>query len=260
MRVVYSDESEQGPITVIAALMINVDRDWMSFEGELRKIQSETPTLLLRNGREFKGSDLYGAIRKVERWKASGKTDDPDLKSLQKAEGILRRLLALTVSFAIPIFYGAADRAGCEAYAAAHPGASTAYGVAFDDCLARVNNVASTVAQDNEMILWIHDRRGREGEQETKFGLIWTRHLASMEYDPATFERTTQKIRVRIADTIYFGDSHDSLALQLADVCCYTIARHLLETLYGWELLAKPFYQIIQRGVLTDGIPPKYRE
>lgn len=258
MRVVYSDESENGPITVITALMINMDRDWVPLESELKKIRSETPTLLLRDGREFKGSDLYGAMRKVERWAASGKTDDPDLKSLQKAEGILHRLLAVTVNFDIPIFYGAADRAGCEAFAAAHPGASTPHDVAFESCLARLNNVASTVVQDNETILWIHDRRGREGEEETKFGLIWTRYLVSMGYDPATLVRTPQKIRVRIADTIYFGHSHDSLALQLADVCCYTIALHLLETLYGWTACVEPFYQIIHRSVMTDGIPPMF--
>lgn len=120
MRVVYSDESgvgdkEREPITVITALMVNMDRIWVSAEKELRHIRDETPAILLHEGRELKGKNLYSAVRKVDRLKREGK-DDPDLRTLEKAIDILRRLLAVPINYRIPIFYAAVDRAGYDTY------------------------------------------------------------------------------------------------------------------------------------------------
>ena len=172
----------------------------------------------------------------------------------------MRRLLAVPINYSIPIFYGAVDRAGYETYGSSHPGPATAHDVAFDNCLGRVNNVANTMLDNDELILWIHDHRGqKEDEEDTKRSLIWTRFLVQMGWDPATMKRASGSVPVRIADAIYFGDSNDSLALQLADVCCSTVTLHLLESLYGWDRCAEYFYDIIQRTVMTDGIPPMFR-
>ena len=43
--------------------------------------------------------------------------------------------------------------------------------------------------------------------------------LAAALHDPRALQ---------VIDTIYFGASHDSLALQLADVCCAVITQYLL--------------------------------
>jgi Protein of unknown function (DUF3800) len=51
-----------------------------------------------------------------------------------------------------------------------------------------------------------------------------------------------------LVDTIYFGDSHESLALQLADVCCSVITQHLIGREDGTQ-----FYQLIRGQVITDG-------
>jgi len=60
---------------------------------------------------------------------------------------------------------------------------------------------------------------------------------------------------LRVIDTIYFGDLHESLALQLADVCCSTITRHLLG-----EPEAEPFYNIIRQQVITDNSLIRYSD
>jgi Protein of unknown function (DUF3800) len=66
-------------------------------------------------------------------------------------------------------------------------------------------------------------------------------------YDPQ------QRWPLPVIDTIYFGESHESLALQLADVCCTTITQHLL----GRDD-AEPFYNLIRSQVITDGNLVKY--
>ena len=59
----------------------------------------------------------------------------------------------------------------------------------------------------------------------------------------------------RIADTVYFGSSHESIALQLADVCCSTITLHLLERDYNRTPTVGPYYEIIRESILNQGAP-----
>jgi hypothetical protein len=64
-----------------------------------------------------------------------------------------------------------------------------------------------------------------------------------------------------IADTIYFGASSDSRALQLADLCCSVITAHLRVT-YDYNRQKQPrrelapYYSLISRQVVNDGTPP----
>ena len=90
-------------------------------------------------------------------------------------------------------------------------------------------------------------------------GLHWTKDLIEQGWDPTNLEYVGEQEPLRVADSVYFA-SHESLALQLVDVCCWTIARQLLETLYEWKQpVLAPFYAIIQRRVMNDGTPPLYR-
>jgi hypothetical protein len=65
VRVVYSDESESERIVVITALIMNMDEHWANVESELVRIKAETPKSLLYRNQEFKGSILYGAVRRA---------------------------------------------------------------------------------------------------------------------------------------------------------------------------------------------------
>ena len=118
VRVVYSDETENGPIAVIAALVLNMDEHWSNIESELAKIKDETPKLLLYQGKELKGGNLYSAVRKIEQLRSKGKPIEPDL---QKAVDILVRILAVLIKYPTPIFYGAVDKDGYDKYLQATP-------------------------------------------------------------------------------------------------------------------------------------------
>ena len=56
-----------------------------------------------------------------------------------------------------------------------------------------------------------------------------------------------------VHDDMYFGDSRDSIGIQLADLCGYFIAKHL----EGDNPLADGYYQIIKEHVVCGGIEPK---
>lgn len=264
MRVVYSDEAGAGeidsdPVAIVTAILMNMDKHWGKVEAELSAIVADVPDALLEVhvagkeqrvvARELKGKILYRAIRK----------GDP------KAKEILERILAVTYNHSVPIYYGSVDRKGYDDYATKRgnkddPKLATALGAAFDACLARVALMVTADLEDDEQILWIADRADKQKEAQTKGGLTWTRFLHDSGHDLITLAR--KEIRrdkpLRIADTIYFGHSHESLALQLADVCCSTIRLKILEDFYGWRPIVEPFYEIIGSQVMNSGERPKF--
>jgi hypothetical protein len=264
LRVVYSDESEPKRIVVVAALIMNLDRIWPLIFPLLTKIKADTPAILLSKQGELKGSILYPAIKKVRQPRASVQLLS-DLEQLKQAESILNRLLAIPRNYSIPIYYGATDKDGYQRYAITLPKISgqeqaTPHDIAFTTCLTRVNAFATQELADNEQVLWIHDQRGREGEKQTITGLKWTRFATRRGWDPVACEAVETPTSVRITDAIHFGYSHESLALQLADVCCYTITQQLLERFYDWDPFIGKFYEIIQPIVMNDGVPPLHKE
>src|SRR5271156_1808141 len=105
VKVVYSYESglgsiEEEPVTVVTALMFNLDSQWEPVEHDLFWLQNNTPNKrLLRNGYELHGKRLLSAVRRH-----SG-----------EAALVLGSALKIPVKHLVPIFYGAGDRAGFEA-------------------------------------------------------------------------------------------------------------------------------------------------
>jgi hypothetical protein len=259
LRVAYSDESGVGslkaePISVVTAIVMNMDKSWAAVESGLRRIIKSCPKNLLFREQELKGALLYGAAR----------------RHISKARTILAQTLAITVNEQILIYYGAVDRKGWELNAkVAKDVAQTsknkpellkmaAIDRAFDTCIARVDNFAAVIG---EHVLWIADVSDPERERSTKVGLSWIQSLKATGHDPISYRFIKRNYdRVRIADAIYFGRSHESLALQLADVCWSTITLHLLEKFYQWRPIVEPFYEIICGGnALMVETEPEYR-
>ena len=249
VRVVYSDESGVGnidkePITVVTAIVINMDRDWKKIESDLRKVQAETPFQLLENQKILKGRLLYSALRKGD----------------SAAEQALKEILAIPVRYRCAIFHGAVDRKGLLNYQQT-PNISdversaSSYTLAFSECLATLDNMANTFT--DERLLWIAERSDKEREPATKEALQyyrWKQGLKVLDDHP-----DDQPLSV-IADTVYFGNPTDSLALQLADVCCSTITNYLLEQFYGRDYCVTDFYERIRQNVGNHATPILLRE
>ena len=202
VRVVYSDESGVGnltkePLTVVTAIVLNVDDQWDSVEASLRVVEMRTPRNLLFK-RQLKGSALYRAVRK----------DDP------VAGKILKDILSIPARQKIGIFYGAVDRAGCLRSLKAPKNKSplTEYNTAFSDCLQRVDTAARIFAA-GERVLWIAHRSDSQRQADTTTSHFWHKVFTEVRLDAipsdakglAGWDGSTG-VKTSIVDTVYFGN------------------------------------------------------
>lgn len=251
MRVIYSDESGLGsiqdePVTVVTAIMLNMESQWEPVERDLFTIQNLIPPRLLKHGYELHGKKLFNGVRR---------------KDLD-AEKSLPLILRVPDVHCVPIFYGAVDRAGF----AALPDAETkvrnqrqsAYDMAFHSCVRRVETYVRTTLPKTERVLWIAEHSGYE--KNLKFTLGWAQATENITIEDESIE-IVRKTPTRFVDTVYFGDSGDSLALQLADVCCCAITHFLLERYYGCQpQIVEPYYRILQGQIVNDGTAPLFKD
>jgi hypothetical protein len=247
VRVIYSDESGLGgfeaePITVVAAICINVDERWQAVETELADAVYAVPSRkLLVRGSELKGRKLFKCLK----------------KGMPGAAETIAKILSTTVNNKIPIFFAAIDRKGFVGFTKGFSAATDHYtknktpqNAAFSQCVERVESFISTF-MPKERVLWISDHGGHEPEFKEGLARFKIAEEARVGF-------SAKENRVAIADTIYFGHSHESLALQLADVCCSTITLRILEEFYGWPRLATPFFDMISSQLTYGDERPMY--
>lgn len=250
MLVAYSDESGVGdckePVTVVTAVVINMDTQWNAVEGQLFSAIDNTPRYLMQRKPKkhpaLKGKLFYQALRKGD----------------LEADKALTEIMNILPACGLPVFYGAIDRAGYKRFLNTRQPdhALPEYAAAFSECLKRVDR-ASRAFTKNDRVLWIADQSDRQREPATGSRLFW--HRVFTEVAVGTSKPTG--VSSSLVDTVHFGSSDVSVALQLADVCCSTVTNHLLDTYYEQRsLLAAKFYEQIRCNVLNDGTPPLYME
>jgi len=268
LRVVYSVESgvgsiEKEPITVVAAIVINMDRDWDAIEHDLNFVRIHAPDTVLEPKRVLKGKKFYSLLRKnADLEQQIRGVPSPKAGQIAKeaveARQCLHKVFEVLIKYRIPIVYGAVDRKGFAEWQKrrqsrlSEEDKTTAYDIAFSECLVRLDSAAWTFT--NERLLWIADRSDKQREPATKSALELYRSgvvtsIAKQLGKPEDISR------ISVADTIYFGHSSESVALQLADVCCSTVTNYLLEQFYERTYSATPEYWIIRRQIMNDGAP-----
>jgi hypothetical protein len=84
----------------------------------------------------------------------------------------------------------------------------------------------------NEKVLWIADRANAAQAMKAFLKMSQSRELVP---------GVSQSKLEHIIDTIYFGDSHESRALQLADACNFVIKRRLMN-----NPDIEPYYSLIR--------------
>jgi hypothetical protein len=257
VRVVYSDESGVGPerhepLTVVAGLMLNLDSQWHplleSIEQALREFLGQEDI----SRYEIKGKNLYQQIR----------------RSTPSAEKLMTALMSLPQRHLVPIFYGAVSRAGYmyfmreiysrSVYRSNPEGRMSivkptpdAFSEALKFCLNRVDSYVHA-AFPSEQVLWIHDKGSYDDDAKSQLDAV--RRLSASELGPILRQILDGYVeRSHVVDTIYFGDSRESRALQLADACCSTITRHL-----RGDSVADPYYELLKPQIVSDGTRPEY--
>ncbi len=229
MRVVYSDEFGTGnvgkePIMVVCAIMLNLDSQWEPVEHALRLI----PPQFKR--RELKGGRLLRDVRN---------------KKLG-ADEALRQILSIPRACHLPIFFGAVSREGFrKAQSMTDTGFTSVLHAAFTHCLERVASYIYT-AFPKEKVLWIADG-GRERELREELSLAkFATDIISNSSKAGVSQQSTCMV-----DTVYFGPSEKSLAIQLADVCCFVIGQKLMN-----NTMILPYYDLIKIQIVnSDALP-----
>lgn len=262
VRVVYSDESGLGserdePLTVVAGLMLNMDSQW---HPVLEAIERGIVDHIGKDdisGYEIKGRSLYHGIRNGNK----------------KSAKLMTSLMGIPSQHHIPVFYGAIDRSGFKYFMRNRhklrghsddqseqpdPDPHETFLEALKDCISRVDSFVHTVFP-REQVLWIHDK-GRYDEH-AKIGLRDERDFTNAN---SPWKKLRQEIlgiapiptvRSHIVETIYFGNSQESRAIQLADVCCSTITRFL-----RGDSTAAPYYEILRPQVISSDIRPRFED
>ena len=259
VRVVYSDESGIGsekdePITVVAGLMLNIDSQWHPVLESIERSLRETLGKEDISTYEIKAKTLYYQIRR----------SDPTATALMTA------LMKIPQQHLIPVFYGAIDRAGYmyfmreiytrTVYRSHHEErmkdvrpTPDIFGEALARCINRVDSFVHT-AFPAEQVLWIHDK-GRY-DDDAKWQLNHVRDIGTSNVGSILREIGEGYLeKSHIVDTIYFGDSRESRAIQLADACCSTITRHL-----RGDPIAIPYYELLRPQVVNDGNRPEHED
>jgi hypothetical protein len=230
VRVAYSDETgtgsiEKEPITVVAAIVMNLEDQWEGVEHDLSKLAP-------REDFEFKGAKLFKQLRKAN--------------TRAEADRMLRGVLAVPGRNRLPVYHVAVDRKGFIDYKKERGQweSMDAYDAAFFICLNQIEMTIHTYLP-KERLLWISDHGGH---YEKRFKLMHSLLRTAQEYE--VFPGTDAARKSCLVDTVYFGNSNDSRALQLADVCASTLVLHEQK-----DPIASPYYDLIQFRVMNRAMP-----
>lgn len=256
MRVVFSDEAginndSDAPNVVVAAVMLNLDNHWPALANDIEeviKIQGHDPSKF-----ELKGARLIADLRRANN-NPSEKAAKFDRESTFIWTGRLLKLF----QHGIPIFINAVNKAGYDFVKAhvEHAGNLfkdiSAYMAAFSQCLREADDYIHSESP-KENLLWISDD-AKKHEADLKDALRSIRDVQqfnlkalypTLDFSEPRFSNT--------ADTIYFGPSKHSRALQLADLCATTAALHLQQ-----EPLVKPFFDLPRPQVKNGFVAPLF--
>ncbi len=219
VRVVFSDESSveynNKQVFVVAGVMLNMDSQWHKLVKHFNMLPEGW-----RERREIKGARLLQDIRKER---------GPD------SDRALRVMCQIPFNVGCPIFSGAVDPLSV--------GDLKPLDVAFRMCMDAVDAYLETIAA-REKILWIADTCAEVARMKLIQGIQRTLTASTAQ---AVLGLGGQSFDSHLVDTVYFGDSHESRALQLADVCCSVISGHLLG-----DPVVKPYYEILRPRIVNE--------
>ena len=232
MRLIFSDESGIGddsePILVVAAIIVDGDHQWPLIEIVKQNILEKYVREESRADFEFKDHRLFAQL---------GKGNN---------EIILREFLQTIVTFDLPIVWAAVDRSGmANRYATKGLACSkeVMQNLAF--------SVAATQAEYLMRKLWSNEREIWLAD-ETRANLKMKASLRELQTKAPFDDEELTKFE-HIIDTIFFGSSHLSTGIQLADACNFFIKKHFMG-----DQSAERFFRIVHPFMMNRDDAPLY--
>jgi hypothetical protein len=209
---VYLDDScEEATHQVIGAAIIH-DREFLNIEGFLGVLIEEDIPEELRESFEFHASALFHGkepFEKIER---------------DKALSILKDCADMIADAPISVVYGAVDlrklRSGI--YATAQP-----IDIAFRLCIPEIEKWFAEKAPDELGILIADDTRNQHQKENLRKAFRANRSRIKIKTPSPTHAVEYRGLLQHIHDAMFFGDSKETVGIQVADLCCFLILRHL---------------------------------
>lgn len=204
-------EDKTSPYQVVAGLVIP-DKEFIKVEaiaGMVVEDLLKTPEAQ-EAFTEFHACELY--------WGTGAFQDLKDKEDLRHAA--ISQLLLMVAGHNYPIIYGCVDKAALQKtrFSSANP-----IDVAFRICLDGIEKYmyAQSISSGSEelCILVADDTDDKKTKQDLRRSF---RHLRTQQRPPTW---TTGEL-AHFHDDMYFGNSCDSIGIQLADLCAFVIACH----------------------------------
>jgi hypothetical protein len=246
MRLVYVDESgisPGDPVLVVAAVIINADKDLIAIEKHLESLVEKHIPAESQDGFVFHATDIYGG------GKADCMFHDRTMWPNEKRSAILVDLLAVPAKFSLPICVGLVQASEFPAQGSreGHTPAQIAlasHAVALAQCEMAVEfwmrknapkEVAVVIAENNNDV--------RRAAKDTH---VYLRSPGDMKKAGMDAEGLFPFTSIR--DGIHFATKSESRHLQIADACAWAFHRAAVK---GQN--AKRFYPLIRKQIVSFG-------
>lgn len=243
MYLAYLDDSgthdKSRKYQVLTAVLVH-DQTYPSIELNVGQcVEDAVPPDKIEQFEEFHAWELYGGRGIFE-----GVPQD-------KRFHAIKRLLTIVSDYKLPVIYGAVDimRLQQRVYASANP-----IDIAFRICATGLNRyVASRMSAEQQAI----------SGSNVEFGLLLADDTTDkkIKFDLRnSFRQLRKQIRPPhwhpgelwfVHDDMYFGNSKDSIGIQLADLCSYFIGKHLEK-----DEAAEWAYQLISDQIVNSEVEP----
>jgi Protein of unknown function (DUF3800) len=224
VKVIYIDEagsSNNEPVFTWASVIIK-DWQWLKVERLAKEIAETLVPEQLRPDFEFHACDIFNGSNAWSQWRNNvGK---------ELRFEILKRLIGLIRRNRLPIIQcswvknGERDRDIIK----------LRQGLAFSVCVDSVERWFQEKAKTDVGMLVADVQGQRKDEAIFKQEIRRARTVSRLSRKPALRH---------IVDTIHFAGSHESIGLQLADICAFFIKRHYRAHPADE---AEPFYDLLQ--------------
>lgn len=228
MRFVFVDESgisAKERVTVVAAVIVNADKELKAVEERVESIIAQYVPEKYQEGFSFHATDLFHG---------GGRIFDRRHYPLEISHEILKKLILVTGEFRLPIVYGYSEKTLLlEAFKKVPPRHAAAIHHAYTYSMCAVaaerymresaepSELASLVVENNDnsqkAIRLMHALMRSKNLDETASLLV--ADLKQMAPDCLPLKK--------IVHGVYFASKEDSVLLQIADVCAFTIRRFL---------------------------------
>lgn len=242
MRLIYTDEagiSDKEPITVVASVIIDGDREYLLLKNEISRIVYEHVPSELRDKFWIHACEIF----------SGGKSIDRNLWPFEQRLDFLKEIACLPFVHDIPIAF-AFDRKDLWKESKFRFGLSVSkwsHLMAFKSCMDRADHFMRHYLHGNEIAVVVcEDTQEMRGIIE-KYGLLDREISGSypmIEIKPEKYEidmgvkKNFFRPEIRhIIDTPFFAKKRAAPILQLADVCAFILRRYVVGKDHGEDLV-----------------------